>query len=108
MRRPDEQALLNRLKCGDFRGDLQGRFDAAERAGLGASVHSARGSFRSNEIEARLQRRAASERGRRSIPNAISAITGCGIAISDGAVGQPFNNGGGAFISAETAFVSRT
>ncbi len=76
---------------------------------LTASVHSARGT--SAEMRSKRACSAARrfERGSRSMPNAISAITGCGIAMSAGAfVASRSTTAGLPFMSAERAFVSRT
>ena len=49
------------------------------------------------------------ERGSRSMPNAISAITGCGIAMSAGAVAASRSTTAALpFMSADKALVSRT
>ena len=76
---------------------------------LTASVHSARGS--SAEMKSKRACSAARrfERGSRSMPNAISARTGCGTAMSAGAVtASRSTTAAQPFMRAERALVSRT
>ena len=65
--------------------------------------------FRGDEIEACRSAARRFERGSRSMPNAISAITGCRIATSAGAVAASRSTTAALpFMSAERALVSRT
>jgi hypothetical protein len=87
---------------------FQSRLDAAERLADGIGPL---GSWSSAEMRSKRDCSAARrfDRGRRSMPNAISASTGCGTATSAGAVAASRSTTAAVpFMSADTALVSRT